>query len=115
MAKGGSRQEYRHNKVFKAMNRPLSFVQIDPHQKKIQAGKWQNEFERPIYFFELRESYACSWCQLDGSRLTLIPSPQSREAVRQLRFPADAEVIGRVTAVTMRIADVHQGPSKTSF
>jgi type IV secretory pathway TrbD component len=26
MAKGGSRQEYRHNKVFKAMNRPLTIL-----------------------------------------------------------------------------------------
>jgi transcriptional regulator with XRE-family HTH domain len=86
--------------------RPGSFVQIDPHQKKIRAGNWHNEFERPIYFLELRESYACTWCQLDGGSLILIPSPLSGEAVRQLRFPNDAEVIGRVTAITMRIADV---------
>jgi type IV secretory pathway TrbD component len=26
MAKGGSRQEYRHSKVFKAMNRPLTIL-----------------------------------------------------------------------------------------
>jgi type IV secretory pathway TrbD component len=26
MARGGSRQEYRHNKVFKAMNRPLTIL-----------------------------------------------------------------------------------------
>ena len=26
MAKGGSRQEYRHNKLFKAMNRPLTIL-----------------------------------------------------------------------------------------
>jgi type IV secretory pathway TrbD component len=26
MAQGGSRQEYRHNKVFKAMNRPLTIL-----------------------------------------------------------------------------------------
>lgn len=86
--------------------RPGSFVQIDPRQKKIESGNWQNEFERPIYFLELRESYACSWCEVDGSRLILVPSPQSHEPVRQLRYPLDAEIIGRVTAVTMRIADM---------
>ncbi len=94
--------------------RPGSFVQIDPHQRKIQTGRWQNEFERPIYFFELREGYACSWCQLDGSRLTLIPSPQSHEPVRQLHYPNDAEIIGRVTAITMRIADLRDDPPHNS-
>ncbi len=94
--------------------RPGSFVQIDPHQKRIVTANWHNEFERPIYFLELRESYVCSWCQLDGTHLTLIPSPQSHEPVRQLRYPTDAEIIGRVTAVTMRIADVSYDPSGIS-
>ncbi|MDT8069506.1 MAG: helix-turn-helix transcriptional regulator [Terriglobia bacterium] len=102
------------NRTLYPLIRPGSFVQIDPRQKKIEGGNWQNEFERPIYFLELRESYACSWCQLDGSRLTLIPSPQSHKPVRQLHYPVDAEIIGRVTAVTMRIAEVSGDPSKTS-
>lgn len=37
------------------MNRPLSFVQIDPRQNRIKSGNWQNEFDRPIYFIELRD------------------------------------------------------------
>jgi len=83
-----------------------SFVQIDPRQRKISRGNWQNEFDRPIYFVELRDRYICSWCELDGSQLILIPSPHSYAQAKHIRYPGDAEVVGRVTAVTMRIADV---------
>jgi transcriptional regulator with XRE-family HTH domain len=92
--------------------RPGSFVQIDSRQRKIKRGNWQNEFDRPIYFVELRDSYVCSWCELDGSQLILIPSPQSRGQAKHVRYPGDAEVVGRVTAVTMRIADVQPGSSR---
>lgn len=92
--------------------RPGSFVQIDGRQRKIRRGYWQNEFDRPIYFVELRDSYVCSWCELDGSQLILIPSPQSRGQARHVRYPGDAEVVGRVTAVTMRIADMQPSPPR---
>lgn len=86
--------------------RPGSFVEIDERQNKVKAGSWQNEFDRPIYFVELRNGYACSWCELEGNQLMLVPCPQSRGQVRQLRYPTEADIVGRVTAVTMRIADV---------
>ncbi len=86
--------------------RPGSFVEIDERQNKVKVGSWQNEFDRPIYFVELRNGYACSWCELDGKQLMLVPCPQSRGQVRQLRYPTEADIIGRVTAVTMRIAEV---------
>jgi transcriptional regulator with XRE-family HTH domain len=85
--------------------RPGSFVEIDDRQNKIKAGKWENEFERPIYFVELREGYACSWCELNGNQLILIPSPQSRTQIRQLRYPTDAGIVGRVTVVTMTLVE----------
>jgi len=31
-----------------------SLVEIDEHQKKVKPRTWQNEFDRPIYFAELR-------------------------------------------------------------
>lgn len=86
--------------------RPGSFVEIDERQNKVKVGNWQNEFDRPIYFVELRNGYACSWCELDGNQLMLVPCPQSRGQVRQLRYPTEADIIGRVTAVTMCIAEV---------
>jgi len=90
--------------------RPGSFVEIDDRQNKIKQGSWQNEFDRPIYFVELRGSYACSWCELNGNQLILIPSPQSRVQVRHVRYPREGDIVGRVTAVTMRIADVEGNP-----
>ena len=97
--------------------RPGSFVEIDSRQKKIKTGSWQNEFDRPIYFVELRDSYVCSWCELDAGHLMLVPCPHSRRQIRQVRYPGDADIVGRVTAVTMRIASqdepakVGNGPS----
>jgi transcriptional regulator with XRE-family HTH domain len=86
--------------------RPGSFVQIDSRQKKIVKGVWLSEHNRPVYFTQLRDNcYACSWCELDGQQLLLIPSPQSQLQVRNVRYPQDAQIIGRVTVVTMRIAE----------
>jgi transcriptional regulator with XRE-family HTH domain len=85
--------------------RPGSFVEIDDRQNKVKPGNWRNEFDRPIFFVELRDGYACSWCELDGNQLLLIPCPQSRGQIRQVRFPTEADIVGRVTAVTMPIAE----------
>jgi hypothetical protein len=84
--------------------RPGSFVEIDSGQTRVERGGWNNEFDRPIYFVELRDSYACSWCEPKEGKLLLIPYPQSRSQVREVRFPGDSEIVGRVTAVSMRIA-----------
>jgi transcriptional regulator with XRE-family HTH domain len=85
--------------------RPGCLVQIDPTQRKISTGKWRTEFERPIYFIELRDGYLCSWCQLEKGQLVAIPHPQSRLAVRHFDYPSQAEVVGRVTGVAMRIVE----------
>lgn len=85
--------------------RPGSFVQIDSRQRKV-AASWKDEFDRPIYFLELRDGYVCSWCELQERQLMILATPQSGVKSRQVRYPGDAEIVGRVTAVTMRIADV---------
>ena len=85
--------------------RPGSLVQIDPRQRKISAEKWRTEFDRPIYFVELRDGYVCSWCQVDRGQLIIIPHPQSPQEVRRFDFPSQAEIIGRVTGVAMRIVE----------
>lgn len=92
--------------------RPGSFVEIDARQNKVKTGNWQNEFDRPIFFVELRNGYACSWCELDGTQLLLIPCPQSRGQIRQVRYPTEADIVGRVTAVTMTIAGAEGSQSK---
>ncbi|HWH61078.1 MAG TPA: hypothetical protein VN682_25870 [Terriglobales bacterium] len=83
--------------------RPGSLVQIDANQKKISAEEWKTEFERPIYFVELRAGYVCSWCQMDRGQLMIIPHPQSHQDVRRFDYPSQAEIVGRVTGVAMRI------------
>jgi RNA polymerase sigma factor (sigma-70 family) len=85
--------------------RPGSLVQIDPTQRKITSARWRTEFERPIYFIELRDGYLCSWCELNRGQLMVIPHPQSHQAVRYFDHPSQAEVVGRVTGVAMRIVE----------
>jgi transcriptional regulator with XRE-family HTH domain len=95
--------------------RPGSFVQIDQRVNKVQSFPWRSEYDRPIYFVELRDGYACSWCELHDTRLTLIPHPLSPCRIRQFSVGTEAEVIGRVTAVAMRIADpADHEPSETA-
>jgi hypothetical protein len=91
--------------------RPGSFVQIDSRQTRI-ISNWRNEYERPIYFVELRESYVCCWCELHGGQLTLLSTPQSGTKPRHVRYPDNADIVGRVTAVTMRIAEPIVDPAK---
>lgn len=94
--------------------RPGSFVQIDGRQDKVQPSASRTEFDRPIYFIELRDSYACSWCDLQGGKLTLMPHPLSPCSIRQFAYPNEAGIVGRVTGVAMRIAsDVNLPAAET--
>jgi hypothetical protein len=88
--------------------RPGSVVAIDVRQNKVRMGSWRNVTDRPIYFVELRDGYACCWCELAGNHLILIPCPQSPVQVRQVRYPTDGDIVGRVTAVTMPLVEVEQ-------
>jgi transcriptional regulator with XRE-family HTH domain len=83
---------------------PGSFVQIDPTQTKIRPGVSRRELDRPIYFIELREGYACGWCELKGGQLRVVPHVNSPQEIRTFAHPSEAEIIGRVTGVAMRIA-----------
>jgi len=87
------------------MLRPGSFLQIDQTVRKIQVAKWRSEYDRPIYFIELRDGYACSWCELQGNQLLLVPHPLSPCRIRAVNYGSDAEVVGQVTGVAMRIVD----------
>jgi transcriptional regulator with XRE-family HTH domain len=82
---------------------PGSLVQIDEGRRKIQTSGWSNEYERPIYFFELREGWACSWCSLDGNRLMLQPHNTSPCAPLLYAYPNEIEVVGQVVGVAMRL------------
>lgn len=83
--------------------RPGSFVQIDETRRRVAKGAWSDEYDRPIYFVEHREGYVCGWCEERPGLLIVQPHSASRLPLRILRFPGDAEVIGQVIAVAMRL------------
>ena len=83
------------------MIRPGAFVQIDDQDTKIDPDPGENEFDRPIYFFQLREEYAYGWCELEEKVLSIIPHSMSGRKTRQFNYPDDIDVVGRVVAVAM--------------
>ena len=88
--------------------KPGSFVQIDDRLKGVKKDRWPTPFDRPIYFVELRDGYTCSWCELQGTKLLLIPHPLSPCSTLQYSFPDEAEIVGRVTGVAMRLVSRDQ-------
>jgi len=70
--------------------RPGSFVQIDSRVRKVQPLRRRTEFDRPIYFVELRDGYACAWCDLLDDQLLLLPHPLSPCNVRKFKYGTDA-------------------------
>jgi transcriptional regulator with XRE-family HTH domain len=88
------------------MIRPGTFVQIDVNQRKVFARPVRTMEERPVYFVELRDGYACSWCERKDNLLLLVPHPLSPVKTRQLIYPQEGEIVGRVTGVAMRLAEI---------
>lgn len=86
--------------------RPGSFVQVDNQAVRMQGQDWRTEFDRPIYFIELRDAYACAWCEVKGGQLTLIPHPLSGCMIKQYAYPDDAEIVGQVTGLAMRLVPI---------
>ena len=87
---------------------------IDSRQRTIPPVNWHDDFDRPIFFFELRDRYVCSWCELYGSHLILVPTAHSHGHARRIHYPGDVTIVGRVTGVAMRIAEVRESPTKVS-
>ncbi len=86
--------------------RPGTLVLVDPTLQQVQNTGWTNEYERPIYFIELREGFRCCWCRCEAGKLMLAPHPLSSCAPEVYDFPGEAEIVGQVVGVAMRI-----GPS----
>lgn len=84
---------------------PGSFIQVDESRSRVSDGGWRSEYERPIYFVETREDHVCCWCTLSGDTIILQPHPLSPVSPRVLHYPQDAEVIGQVTGVAMKLGE----------
>jgi hypothetical protein len=85
---------------------PGAVVTIDRRHRIVDRRRlWVNEHERPIYFFETRQGYACGWCDLDtdSHSLSVVPHPLSPVPVTRFRFPDDIDILGRVVSVSMSL------------
>ena len=93
------------------MIRPGALLKIDTSQGKLVAMAWRNEYERPIFFIELRGAYACGWCELLGNQLLIIPHPSSPVSVRRFIYPREAEIVGRVVGYSTHCFDRESQPA----
>lgn len=82
---------------------PGSFVQIDETRRRLSREGWTHEQERPIYFVEHRHGYICGWCTDDAGLLIVQPHSSSHAAPQIFRYPGDAEIVGQVVAIAMRL------------
>ena len=92
--------------------RPGSFVGLDTRQNKLRLIAWRSEYERPIYFVELRDGYSCAWCELQGNQLLLIPHHSSHVSIRRFIYTKEAEIVGRVMKFSTPCVDQGFGSSK---
>jgi len=83
---------------------PGTFIQVDESKDQVvNEGNWRSEYERPIYFVETREGYICCWCSVKGDCIILQPHPLSPVPVRMMRFGQEAEIVGQVVGMAMRL------------
>jgi transcriptional regulator with XRE-family HTH domain len=91
---------------------PGSIVQLAECRRPMPRVEYQAEIDRPIYFLELHTGYICSWCELVDEHVLSIPHPLSGCPTRRFTYPSEAEIVGRVTAVAMRLAGRANGDNR---
>ncbi len=92
---------------------PGCLVAIDESRRRIAAGGWTSEFDRPIYFLEERDRYLCGWCTLSGGQLVVQPHPASHQAPRVLAYPEQVDVVGQVVGVAMQFESRKRRPPRS--
>ena len=104
---GHSRYRYGYigldDHMMEPLLRPGSLVLVDPARQQVRNSGWTNEYERPLYFVDVRDGYRCAWCVREGPNLILQPHPLSHRAPEVWRWPDEAEVVGQVVGVVMRL------------
>ena len=96
------------------MIRPSALLKIDTSQNKVAPVAWRNEYERPIFFIELRGSYACGWCDLQGNQLLIIPHQLSPVSIRRFTYPREAEIVGRVIGYSTDCVELNSEPAASA-
>jgi transcriptional regulator with XRE-family HTH domain len=84
---------------------PGSFVQVDEGRSRVEEKKWRSELERPIYFVETRDGHVCCWVSVRRGEIILQSHPLSPVPARILKHPQEAEVLGQVVGVAMRLGE----------
>jgi len=93
---------------------PGSLIQVDESNRRVVERQWHSEYERPIYFVETRDGFTCCWCSQRTNALVLQPHPLSPVPVRILRHPQEADVIGQVVGVAMRLGGLIANESRAT-
>ena len=83
--------------------RPGSLVLVDPKLRQVKNAGWTNEYERPVYFIELHGGFRCCWSRCEGGKIILVPHPLSSCAPEVYVHPEEAEIIGQVVGIVMRM------------
>jgi len=94
--------------------RPGSVVLLDVSAHGVEDVDWATEYDRPLYFVDVRNGYRCGWFHQDRTRLTMQPHPLSRCAPEFWPLPEGAEVIGRVVGVVTRLNEPWNIPAEES-
>lgn len=109
MLHGGTNGQFRYGYIglddrwMQPILRPGSLVLLDPSRQQIQNSGWRNEHERPIYFVDIRDAYRCCWCQQNKGRIVFQPHPLSPCLTESRRFPDEADIVGQVVGIAMRL------------
>ncbi len=83
--------------------RPGSLVLVDAEMRHVEDDGWTSEHDRPMYFVDVRDGYRCGWFHQLPGKLAMQPHPLSRSAPESWRWPEEAEVVGKVIGVVMRL------------
>ncbi len=87
---------------------PGSFIQIDESRNRVYHSGWRSQWDRPIYLVETRNGHICSWCTQLRDKIVIESHPLSSVPVRVFKHPEEAEVIGQVVGVAMKLASLRR-------
>lgn len=90
--------------------RPGSLVLVDTELRRIEDYGWTSEHDRPMYFVDVRNGYRCGWFHQMPGKLVMQPHPLSRCAPESWLLPNEAEVVGKVIGVVMRLNEPWSSP-----
>ncbi len=82
-----------------------SFVLIDTTLLIINDSEWSSEYDRPLYFVELREGYRCGWFHKTRPTLILQTHALSHCVPEAGRMPGEAELVGQVVGISTYFND----------